>query len=88
VDPPYLLSTRRQRYYNVEMENEDQHIRLLKLLIEHSGPVLLSGYNTELYNDLLPGWTKYEINAQAEQGKQRVEVIWTNIKDTQISLFG
>lgn len=88
VDPPYLLSTRRQRYYNVEMENEDQHIKLLETLKEHSGPILLSGYDTELYNDLLPGWTKYEINTQAEQGKKRVEIIWYNIHDKQISLFG
>lgn len=87
VDPPYLLSTRRQRYYNVEMETDEQHIKLLEVLKEHSGPILLSGYDTEIYNDLLPGWTKYEINAQAEQGKQRIEVIWSNVKDNQISLF-
>jgi DNA adenine methylase len=88
VDPPYLLSTRRQRYYNVEMETDEQHVKLLEVLKEHSGPVILSGYDAELYNDLLSGWTKYEINAQAEQGKRRIEVIWSNVKDTQITLFG
>ena len=88
VDPPYLLSTRRQRYYNVEMETDKQHIKLIEVLKEHSGPVILSGYDAELYNDLLSGWTRYEINAQSEQGKQRLEVIWSNVKDTQISLFG
>ena len=88
VDPPYLLSTRRQRYYNVEMEKEEQHIELLEVLKAHSGPVILSGYDTDIYNDLLPGWTKYEIVTQAEQGLKRKEVIWANIKDNQLSLFG
>ena len=87
VDPPYLLSTRRQRYYNVEMETEAQHIELLEVLKKHSGPVLLSGYDTGIYNDFLPGWAKHEFNAQAEQGKQRKEIIWSNFKDGQISLF-
>jgi DNA adenine methylase len=87
VDPPYLLSTRRQRYYNVEMEKDEQHIELLKVLKDHSGPIVLSGYNSELYNDLLPGWTKYSFDAQAEQGLKRTEVIWTNFENSQLSLF-
>lgn len=86
ADPPYLLSTRRQRYYNVEMESEQEHTRLIKVLKEHSGSVVLSGYDSELYNDLLAGWTRYEFATQAEQGKKRTEVVWVNRKDDQLSL--
>lgn len=32
VDPPYLLSTRRQRYYNIEMTEDEEHRELLKLV--------------------------------------------------------
>lgn len=88
ADPPYLLSTRRQRYYNVEMESEEEHEILLKTLLEHSGPVVLSGYDSELYNDYLPSWTRYEFETQAEQGRKRLEVVWVNRADSQMSLFG
>lgn len=89
VDPPYLLSTRRQRYYNVEMTEDKEHEELIKLLKQHSGPVILSGYNSDLYNDLLHDWDTTEIKTNAEQGKERIEVIWTNFElPNQISLFG
>jgi len=89
VDPPYLLSTRRQRYYNVEMTDEQEHEELIKILKKHLGPVMLSGYNSDLYNDLLDGWNKVELKHNAEQGKERIEVIWINYEiPKQISLFG
>lgn len=78
ADPPYLLSTRRQRYYNMEMTDNEEHEILLNVLKSHLGPVMLSGYDSDLYNDFLNGWRKTEIKTQAEQGKQRVEVIWMN----------
>lgn len=88
VDPPYLLSTRRQRYYNVEMTDEEEHEKLIEVLKKHSGPVLLSGYDSDLYNELLRGWDRKEISSQAEQGKARTEVIWTNFEiDKQISMM-
>ncbi|MCS4469392.1 hypothetical protein JTS96_16890 [Clostridium botulinum] len=50
---------------------------------------MLSGYNSDLYNDLLNDWSKVEIKTNAEQGKERIEVIWTNYEiPKQISLFG
>lgn len=88
ADPPYLLSTRRQRYYNVEMTEEHEHEKLLEALKMHSGPVLISGYDSELYNDMLSDWYKKEIETSAEQGKKRIEIIWTNYPITeQLSIF-
>jgi DNA adenine methylase len=78
VDPPYLLTTRRQRYYNVEMTEDEEHQKLINILKEHSGPVILSGYNSDLYDDLLCDWNKIEIRTNAEQGKERIEAIWFN----------
>lgn len=89
VDPPYLLSTRRQRYYNVEMTEDKEHEELIKVLKKHSGPVMLSGYDSGLYNDLLHDWDTTQIKTNAEQGRERTEVIWTNFElPNQISLFG
>lgn len=80
VDPPYLLSTRRQRYYNVEMTEYQEHLELLELLKNHSGSVIISGYESKLYEDVLKGWNTKEIRTNAEQGKERIEVLWFNFE--------
>tara|TARA_Y100001933_G_scaffold192399_1_gene191929 strand:+ start:42 stop:254 length:213 start_codon:yes stop_codon:yes gene_type:complete len=60
------------------MTKDQEHIELIKALKQHEGPVMLSGYDSELYNDLLPGWVKHEFDCNAEAGKKRIEVVWTN----------
>lgn len=77
ADPPYVLDTRTQRHYAHEMDN-DQHIKLLESLNAHSGFVLLSGYNSELYNDILTGWTKHTKMAKTEAASLKQEVLWMN----------
>lgn len=78
ADPPYLLSTRKQRQYNVELLDETQHIDLLKTLLDHPGPVMLSGYDNELYNDMLRGWVKDSRPTRSEGGHSRIETLWMN----------
>lgn len=87
ADPPYLHGTRKKYLYKQEMSNEE-HIELLKILIEHQGKVLLSGYDNDVYNDLLHGWNKAQKNTLAEGGRRRVETIWMNydIEPKQMSL--
>ncbi|EOE7224526.1 DNA adenine methylase [Clostridioides difficile] len=88
VDPPYLIKTRTQKMYNVEMETEEEHEELLKTLLKFSGYVILSGYDSDLYNEMLKNWNKLEFRAYAEQGKLRKEVLWANFETTkQLSLF-
>lgn len=77
VDPPYILSTRSKRLYKHEMKDSD-HIELLDILDKHSGPVLLSGYDHEIYNDMLGHWRREEKQALAEMGRIRTEVLWIN----------
>ena len=45
-DPPYMLETRHGKQYRCEMDDAD-HEKLLEVLLEHKGPVLISGYDTE-----------------------------------------
>ncbi len=78
ADPPYVLSTRKQRQYTVEMAEDAQHIELLEALLAHPGPVMLSGYDNALYNDMLTGWTKLTHKAQSEHGGARIECLWVN----------
>lgn len=75
ADPPYLLSTRSGKNYKHEMSDDD-HVELLESLLQHKGSVLLSGYDNELYNDMLTGWQKEQIATTAEKGRPRTETLW------------
>lgn len=76
-DPPYVLETRHGKQYRCEMQDKE-HDELLKTLLEHKGAVIISGYDTELYQDMLRGWTRLEHEAQTQTGGKREEVIWLN----------
>nr|WP_320146020.1 DNA adenine methylase [uncultured Anaeromusa sp.] len=81
ADPPYMASTRRNSaLYACEMGGQEEHERLLKALISHSGPVLLSGYNSELYSDYLVGWERMTMPARTEKGLAAEESLWLNRK--------
>lgn len=79
ADPPYLLSTRKQRQYRVEMEDA-QHEELMKVLLDHPGPVMLSGYDSDMYNDMLRGWMQLRHEARCEYGGKRTECLWVNFE--------
>lgn len=86
ADPPYVLSTRKGRQYNVEMTADSDHVELLAALLDHPGPVILSGYENELYDGRLQGWTKLHRKALAEGAAPRVETVWLNY-EPQVTLF-
>lgn len=77
IDPPYLLSTRKGRYYETDME-DNQQPELLDVLKSFKGKFILSGYDNQLYDDILSDCYKMYINAQAEAGQSRTEVLWMN----------
>lgn len=82
IDPPYVPETRVKgnRYYSHEMTVEG-HEQLLAVARTMSGMVMISGYNTELYNDMLVGWSKTEKSARISAGrgtKVRTECMWLN----------
>jgi DNA adenine methylase len=77
ADPPYVLSTRGRKQYRHEMTDQD-HVELLEALLLHTGPVMLSGYESGLYNDYLQGWRKISTPARAENSIPRTEVLWMN----------
>ncbi|MFA9492346.1 DNA adenine methylase [Streptococcus sp. E17BB] len=79
VDPPYVLSTRTREQYSYEMSDSD-HIELLEVLNKIQAKVLLSGYDSPLYNDRLKHWHRMEFSATAEKGLPRTEVLWLNFQ--------
>lgn len=77
LDPPYLPGTRKGYLYNIEMTEKD-HIELLEAIKKHPGKVLISGYDNDLYNEILNGWSKAQKQTQAEHGLKRIETVWFN----------
>jgi DNA adenine methylase len=76
ADPPYLPSVRDYGTdYRYEMTEED-HIRLAEQLNQVKGAVLISGYHSDLYNELYKGWVRREKNTYADGAKPRTEVLW------------
>jgi len=76
-DPPYLLSTRTSgRRYRFDYD-EENHIELLELLKRLPCHVMLSGYPSALYDDLLKGWRSLELQVMNQDGV-RTEKLWFN----------
>lgn len=83
ADPPYVLDTRYNgqatECYNFELTNS-QHEDMCHFIKNLKGTVILSGYDNEIYNDLLPDWHKVYRKAFADGAKERIEVLWINKK--------
>lgn len=76
ADPPYLSSTRTQRVYAHETDARHHH-DLLVALNAHPGPVLLSGYESAMYQDALVGWDRVHLKPpKVEKGAARTEILW------------
>lgn len=80
LDPPYLPETRHGKQYLCEMYNRQEHMELLEAALQHKGPVIISGYESELYNDMLKGWHKETATCYSQVCSRKTEVLWMNFK--------
>lgn len=76
-DPPYLPSLRKRNMYACEM-SEEKHRELLGALLNSNAKIVISGYDSELYNSMLEGWHTDEIDTTAQMGLHRTEKLWMN----------
>lgn len=78
LDPPYLPKTRdKGKDYEFEMTRAD-HIDFLGWARCLEGMVLISGYDSDLYNDSLRGWKRRTKKTLADGARERVECLWMN----------
>jgi len=78
ADPPYVLNSRTGgKVYAHEMTDEE-HVELLDLLNDHPGPVVLSGYDCDLYRSKLIGWAKSVKNNLTQRAQVKEESLWLN----------
>jgi DNA adenine methylase len=97
ADPPYLGSLRslnkgrcRGPDYPHELRTDDEHRDLLEALLGCRSAVVLSGYASPLYDDMLGAWSRREIATQTGNGgtdRLRSEVLWSNRPFSQETLF-
>lgn len=87
-DPPYLLETRNSsKQYNFEMSDKD-HEDLLNAILESKSKVIISGYESDLYNNALKGWRKKTGFNLTQSLRKAKEVLWMNYDcDKQLCLF-
>ncbi len=79
-DPPYVHGTRGDsRAYGFEM-TDAEHEELATTLRGVQGKVAISGYASELYEDLYAGWTRLEAPARMVHSSkgERTEILWVN----------
>lgn len=88
IDPPYLLATRSGRQYKHEMTDAD-HKELLQIILKSKAKIMISGYESDMYNNYLLGWHKEYFASCAGSGRPRKEVVWINYEppQKQISMF-
>lgn len=87
ADPPYLLDTRGGKQYRHEMSEQD-HLDLLDALLQHKGPVILSGYPHEMYDRELKGWSRITRKSYNQNCDQRTEVLWCNYALPEMRIAG
>lgn len=88
LDPPYLASTRGWgNNYAHELRTDDEHRELASAVVNCRAAVVLSGYPSDLYDDLYDGWHRLEMRAWTGNGirgdrtktdGERTEVLWSN----------
>lgn len=83
-DPPYvhasrssLISKGRDCCYRHELSDDD-HRALIAQLRDVAGMVVLCGYRSTIYGDLLADWDLVELDAMADGGEPRTECLWLN----------
>lgn len=76
-DPPYLMRSRSSgRRYRFDYEEHD-HVELLGVLKRLPCQIIVSGYPSALYDELLVGWRSVELQVM-NQGGVRTEKLWFN----------
>jgi DNA adenine methylase len=58
--------------------DDSEHADLLDALDRHPGPVVLSGYANDPYDQRLTHWERVTLPTVGEHGKHQVEVLWLN----------
>lgn len=84
-DPPYVHNTRTSNKRYLYEFTDDDHIKLIQALkqLPPTCKVLLSGYRSELYTQLISDWWSVDFQAMT-RGGVRTETVWANFCPGQV----
>ncbi|HGE8473252.1 TPA: DNA adenine methylase [Serratia marcescens] len=80
VDPPYLPTTRTSRARYRHEYTVDDHHRLIDVLRTVPANVMISGYPSALYDELLGDWRSIQFQVMT-RGGPRTEQLWMNFAE-------
>ena len=60
------------------MGEEKDHEELLEIVLKSEAKIMISSYESDLYNAYLKGWTKVKMSSCAEYAGSRIETIYMN----------
>lgn len=80
IDPPYVASSRDAGMdYRFEM-TDAEHYSLGEIIKTLRGKVIISGYQSTLYEEIYGDWNRVERHALADGASPRTEILWMNFK--------
>jgi DNA adenine methylase len=81
LDPPYVPSTRTKgshdNAYAHELTDSD-HVEFCKAACNLQGMAVISGYDCEIYQDILTDWKTETLVTTSRSNKPRTETLWIN----------
>lgn len=89
IDPPYLLSTRSKKTQYFKELTESDHIELCGVLKGISGMAIVSGYPSDLYNELYADWQCVKRESITNAKTRATECLWIspNCQKSSLPLF-
>ena len=90
LDPPYVHESRGDSAaYGAEMTDAD-HIELAETLLEIDGRAAISGYRSDLYDELYRGWRRIDADPKLCHSvrSERQECLWVNYDEDGLRLSG
>lgn len=80
ADPPYLGDTRGNGGgYGIDQKEDGFHQAFADACNEAKASVIISGYDSPLYEELFEGWHRTELTTRPTQSLDRkMEVLWSN----------
>ncbi|HEX8636999.1 MAG TPA: DNA adenine methylase [Pyrinomonadaceae bacterium] len=83
ADPPYLKTVRKSKrpIYKYEFWTETEHEKLLTFIKSLPFNVMISGYDSPLYNEMLSTWRKASFNTTNRAGQKTTEIVWLNFPE-------
>lgn len=76
LDPPYIPSSRSRNHNYREDWSEMHHIKFAGEIKRLKGKVVLSGYNSDLYDIEFSSWKKTEKESLTNGAQKRKECLW------------